>query len=105
MIPGRRSLADSVGFDLLASDLGNAVENALQCALTGHAVFANGADPLFIFRQSLAASIREIETHPRGRLFQDFLLKGPYEDVGEIPAELVGQRLSDADTAAAITFI
>lgn len=105
MIPGTRSLADSVGFDLIASDLGNAVESALQVALTGRAVFANGTDPLFIFRQSLAASIREIETHPRGRLFQEFLLKGPYEDIGEIPAELVGQRLSDADTAAAITFI
>lgn len=105
MISSTNSLADSVGFDLLASDLGSAVESALQIALTGHAVFASGTDPLFIFRQSLAASIREIETHPLGGLFQDFLLKGPYEDIGEIPAELLGQRLSDADTAAAITFV
>ena len=105
MIPGARSLADSVGFDLIGSALGNDVESALQIALTGRAVFVNGTDPLFIFRQSLAASIREIETHPRGRLFQEFLLKGPYEDIGEIPAELIGQRLSNADTAAVITFI
>lgn len=100
-----RSLADYVGFDLIASDLGNAVESALQVALSGGAVFANGHDALVIFRQTLAASIRNIESHPRGRLFQEFLLKGPYEDIGEIPAELVGQRFSDADTAAAITFI
>ncbi len=33
------------------------------------------------------------------------MLKGPYEDVGEIPTALVGQRLSDAETASAITFI
>jgi len=105
MIHGKRSLADTVGFDLLAPDLGNDVESALQVALTGHAIFANGTDPLSIFRQSLAASIREIETHPLGKLFQEFLLKGPYEDIGEIPAELIGQRLSDTDTASAITFI
>lgn len=106
MIPGTRSLADSVGFDLIASDLGNAVESAMQVALKGGAVFAKGTDPLSIFRESLAESIRDIETHPRGRLFQEFLFKGPYEDIGEkIPAELAGKRLSDADTAAAITFI
>jgi hypothetical protein len=64
-----------------------------------------GPIPLFIFRRALAASIRDIESHPRGRLFQEFLLKGPYEDIGEIPARLAGQRLSDADSAAAITFI
>lgn len=105
MPPNTRSIADSVGFDLIGSDLGYAVESAMKIALSDHAVFANGTDPLFIFRQSLAASIREIETHPLGGLFQEFLLKGPYEDIGEIPAEMVGQRLSDADTAAAITFI
>jgi hypothetical protein len=105
MIHCIRSIVDSVGFDLIGSDLGNAVEASLQVALKGQAVFANGTDPLFIFRQSLSASIREIETHPLGILFQDFLFKGPYDDIGEFPAELVGQHLSDADTAAAITFI
>ena len=99
------SLVDSVGFDLIGSDLGKDVESALQVALAGGAVFPNGTDPLFIFRQALSASIRDIESHPRGRLFQEFLLKGPYEDVGEIPMELVGQRLSDAESASAITFI
>ncbi len=99
------SLVDSVGFDLIGSDLGKDVESALQVALAGGAVFPNGTDPLFIFRQALSASIRDIESHPRGQLFQGFLLKGPYEDVGEIPMELVGQRLSDAESASAITFI
>ncbi|MBI9084163.1 MAG: hypothetical protein JEZ11_11240 [Desulfobacterales bacterium] len=99
------SLVDSAGFDLVDSDLGTDIESSLQFTLTGGAVFSNGTTPLSIFRQALSASIRDIESHPRGRLFQEFLLKGPYEDVGEIPKELVGQRLSDAECASAITFI
>ncbi len=105
MITGMSSLADSVGFDLITSGLSKDIESALQFALTGHAVFESGNDPLIIFQHALAASIRDIELHPRGRLFQEFLRKGPYEDIGEIPVELAGQRLSDADTAAVITFI
>lgn len=99
------SLVDTVCFELVDADLGKDVESALQAALAGGAVFPNATDPLSIFRQTLAASIRNIESHPRGRLFQDFLLKGPYGDTGEIPTELVGQRLSDAESASAITFI
>lgn len=99
------SLANTVGFELLGTDLGKDVEDALQDALAGGAVFSNGADPLSIFRQTLATSIRNIELHPRGRLFQEFLLKGPYENPGKIPRKLVGKRMSDADTASAITFI
>jgi hypothetical protein len=99
------SLAETVGFELLGSGLGKDVESALQAALSGGAAFANGHETLVIFRQALATSIRNIESHPRGRLFQEFLLKGPYEDRGKIPTAFVGQRLSDADSAAAITFI
>jgi hypothetical protein len=105
MIADSGPLVDTVGFELLGSSLGKEVESALQTALSGGAVFANGHDALAIFRRALATSIRNIESHPRGRLFQEFLLKGPYEDIGEIPTDLVAQRLSDADSAAAITFI
>jgi len=105
MISDSGPLAETAGFELLGADLGKDVESALETALAGGAIFPNATVPLSIFRESLAASIRDIESHPRGRLFQEFLLKGPYEDVGEIPTALVGQRLSDADSAAAITFI
>jgi len=105
MASGAESLADTVGFELVGSDLGGDVESSLSGALIGGAIFSEGTDPLVIFRKTLASSITDIETHPRGRLFQKFLLKGPYEDSGEIPAELVKQRLSDAETASAITFI
>jgi hypothetical protein len=100
-----RSLTDTVGFELLGGYLGKDVESALETSLAGGAIFPNATDPLSIFRESLALSIRNIESHPRGRLFQKFLLKGPYEDAGKIPRELVAERLSDAESAAAITFI
>jgi len=99
------SLAETVGLELLGPGLGEDVRSALQAAFSGGAVFANGHDALALFRQVLATSIRDIESHPRGRLFQELLLKGPYEDVGDIPTALVDERLSDADAAAAITFI
>ena len=105
MASDAESLADTVGFDLVGSDFGCDVESALKAALLGGAVFPEGTNPLVIFRKTLASSITDIETHPRSKLFQDFLLKGPYEDSGEIPAELVKQRLSDTETASAITFI
>lgn len=82
-----KSLVDTVGFELVGADLGKDVESRLQAALAGGAVFPNANDPLSIFRQTLASSIRSIESHPRGRLFQDFLLKGPYEGAGQIPTE------------------
>ncbi|MBD3336822.1 MAG: hypothetical protein GF355_15020 [Candidatus Eisenbacteria bacterium] len=99
------ALADTVDFELLGPNLGRDLEAAIESALSGGAIFRDGPDPLVIFREALSASIRDIESHPRGILFQEFLLKGPYEDAGEIPRALREQRLSDADTAAAITFI
>jgi hypothetical protein len=105
MISDSDHLARSAGFELLGPVLGKDVKSALRAALPGGVVFASGNDALGIFRQTLSASIRDIESHPRGRLFQDFLLKGPYEKDGEIPPALAGQRLSDSESAAAITFI
>lgn len=98
-------LANTVGFDLVDTDLGKGIEIALQTALSGGAVFHNGTAPLSIFRKALIASIRDIESHPRGRLFQELLAKSPYEDAGEIPAEMVGKFLSDYETTSVIAFI
>jgi len=105
MIADIEPLVNTVGFELVGSELGCDIESALNAALIGGAIFEEGDDPIVIFRKALASSIVEIETHPRGRLFQQFLLKGPYEDSGEIPAKLTNQRLSDTETASAITFI
>lgn len=105
IIETRRDLVDSAGFGLLGADLGKELKNSLRSALAGGAIFARCAGPLSILREVLAASIRDIESHPRGWLLQDFLRKGPYEGPGEIPSDLVSLRLSDAQSASAITFI
>ena len=102
---GARSLAKSVGFELLGPLLGGDVESALNDALRAGVVFSAGTGAIAIFQETLSASIRGIESHPRGVLFQEFLSKGPYEDVGEIPPALVDRRLSDSLTAEAIRFI
>lgn len=103
--PISMSLVDTVGFDLVGFELGQDIEFAVQMALHNGAVFPSASDPLLIFREAVAASIRDIESHPRGKIFQKFLLKGPYEAGGEIPTELVRERLSDTESAAAIAFI
>lgn len=98
-------LVDTVGFDILGEALGEDIEVSLREALVSGAVFSEGLDPLSIFRKSLAESIRTIENNERSILFQRFLRDGPYEDSGEIPPEIISERLSDDETAAAIRFI
>jgi hypothetical protein len=97
--------AGSANLDLLGDGLASDVERSLHDALEAGAVFPAGSDPLGIFRNTLAESIRDIENHERGLLLQRFLLQGPYEDGGTVPAEMVSQRLSDDDTAVATAFI
>jgi len=98
-------LASTVGFDLPGEDLGADVERAVNTALKACAVFPGGGDALAIFQNTLAASIRDIEGDERGRLFQRFLLDGPYEREGPIPPELRGKRLTPEECATAITFV
>jgi len=98
-------IAELPGFEIIGIQFGRDVEFALKTALSGGVIFNNAGKPLSIFREAIAASTRDIEYHPKGILFQEFLSKGPYEDQGEIPTELVSSRLSDTDTASVITFI
>jgi hypothetical protein len=77
----------------------------LKTSLAAGVVFPFGTDPLSIFRNTVQTSIRDIEADKRGQFFQRFLRDGPYEGDGEIPPELYGKRLTDRETAEAITFI
>lgn len=99
------SLAESVGFDILGEGLGRDIERALTSALGGGAVFHSGTNALSVFRNALAASVRSMETHPKGQLFKRFLRDGPYEGDGDIPSELRGQRLNDEETTSVIAFV
>ncbi len=89
---------------MLGEALGEDVEASIETAIAAGAVFEGDGDASVVYRRALDASIRDVESHPRGRLFQEFLRKGPYEHEDEIPNELCGQRLADEDVAAAITF-
>lgn len=100
-----QSLSSTVGFDLLEAAFGADVEQAVSTALKADAVFPDGGDALAIFRNTLAASIRDIDGDKRGRMFQRFLRDGPYEREGPIPPELLGKRLTPEGCATAITFI
>ena len=103
--PWPNPLAEKSGFDILGLDIGRNVELSIAEAISGGAVFAERAHPLVIFRAALGASIRDIESHPRGCLFQRFLKDGPYERDGPTPRALAGQRLSDDEVESTITFI
>ena len=46
MASDAESLADTVGFELVGSDLDSDVESALSAALVGGAVFSDGTNPL-----------------------------------------------------------
>lgn len=98
-------LTDTVGFNLLGDALAQDIEKSIQAALDAGAVFAGASDPLSIFRESLAESIRTIESDNRIGLFQRFLKDGPYTDSGAIPVDVASAYLSDNETAAAIRFI
>lgn len=99
------SLAETVGFELVGAQLGRDIDHAINAALKYGVVFPKQGSPLSIFREALATSIRAIETHHREPLFQNFLLKGPYENSGPIPKKLIGYRLSDDEVASVIKFI
>lgn len=97
--------ADAGELSLVGDALAGDVERSIREALAAGANFLSGSDPLSIFRNALAESIRDIEHHESGQLLQRFLLNGPYEDVGDIPPDKVSRHLSDDETASAIAFI
>lgn len=102
---GSRALAEQANLGLLGKALGEDIEAAIALALRSGVVLVSPSDPLGVFRDTLASAIRSIEHHPRGKLLQRFLREGPYERDGQIPPELVHRRLSDTETASAISFI
>lgn len=75
------SLAADVGFDLLGERLGGDLDGALSSALKAGVVFPGGGDARATFRNTQAASIRDIEEDDRGRLFQR-ILRPKTEDSG-----------------------
>lgn len=92
-------------FALVGQALSRDIRSAIGSALAAEAVFPVGADPVSIFRATLAESIRDIERHPIGKLFRTFMTKGPYVDSGPIPAAKRHRYLSDDEVARVTAFI
>lgn len=88
---------------MIGSGLANDLLESITIALDSGAVFSEGTKPITIFRDAVAKAITDIEE--RAGLLRRFLRDGPYEHDGDISPELRGGRLTDEETARAITFI
>lgn len=103
--PDSSTLADQADFDLLRDELATDLQSALAAALNAGVSFESGSTPLQIFRAAVAATVRDIQEHPTGRLLGRFLRHGPLVEGEPVSAEVLAQRLTDDETANAIRFI
>lgn len=99
------TIAATVGFELLDDLLARDVETTLAAALKAEVELPVGTTPLEVFRDTVRTAVGRIHEDGRAPLFLRFLKDGPYEDGGEIPAELRDKRLTDDETAAVTGFI
>lgn len=99
------TLAKSVAYDLLPEGLAVDLFSSVSSALEGGTVFEYGSAPLHVFQHAVDGAVRDIRRHPRGQLLQRLVTQGPYEREGAFPAELMGSRLTDEETAKAIRFV
>ena len=87
----------------LASAIHRSVASALACPFV---CLHGGGTELDVFRQSLHAAIRDIERHPRGRLFQRLIEFGPHNP--DDPKSLTSDGatlLSDPECGSCVEFI
>jgi hypothetical protein len=89
--------------EMIGQDLANDVMDSISIGLKARAVFKEGDRPHIIFQAAVAKAITDIAE--RSSLLGRFLRDGPYERKGKIPKRLRNQRLTDEETARAITFI
>lgn len=97
-----RSLAETVGFDFIGHELGDALHAALRHALRAYAVFSSPHEPLGLFREAIATAIGRITADRRWDLFQRFLKHGPKDVEDRLPKS--GQ-LTEAETARVVAFV
>jgi hypothetical protein len=87
----------------LASDLRHSVARALHVP---SAHVPGGPGVRRVFARSLRAAIRDIEAHPRGRLFRRLIESGPRrEDASEGAEDDESGALSDAECSACVEFV
>lgn len=72
-------LADSLDATVFDCPMGRDVESSLASALEAGVAFADGDTPFLLFRAAVTEAVREIESHPRGRLLQRLVSADPRE--------------------------
>lgn len=97
-----RALAETVDFDFIGQELGDALYAALRDALRANAVFPSAENPLGLFREAIATAIGRITENERWDLFQHFLKHGS-KDV-EDPLPKPGQ-LTEAEAVRVVSFV
>jgi hypothetical protein len=101
--PTDEDLISIIGNQPLASAIHRSVTFALRCPFV-HLV--KGKTVRDIFKHSLDAAIRDIEKHPRGKLFRRLIEYGPLNP--DAPETLISDNettLSDPECGSCVEFI
>ena len=86
--------------------LARGIVHAIETGLQQPCVHLNGETVWQVFKASLEAAIRDIETHPRGKLFRRLLEYGPPDAHSPIMSASDGETiLSDPECTEGIKFI
>lgn len=98
-----QKIASIIGNGPLASDIHRSVSSALICPFVS---LVGGKTVWDVFEQSLKAAIRDIEQHPRGKLFRRLIEYGPHNP--DVPETLISDNettLSDPECGLCVEFI
>lgn len=101
--PSDQEIASIIHNQPLASAVHTSVASALLCPFARLAV---GQTTWDVFKHSLDAAIRDIQEHPRGKLFRRLIEYGPHNpDDPEAPASDGKTILSDPECGLCVDFI
>ena len=98
-----QKIASVIGDTPLALDIHRSVSNALNCSFV---CLVSGKTVWDVFERSLNTAIRDIEKHPRGKLFQRLIKYGPRNP--DDPETLINDNkttLSDLECGSCVEFI
>ena len=102
-VHAEKKLASILNSRPLASSIHRSIANALKCPFLH---LAGGKTVWEVFQASLNAAIRDIESHPRGKLFRRLIEFGPHHPDDPKALASDGETvLSDPECGTAVEFI
>lgn len=98
-----KAIGEIIGNASLAASIDEALSRALACSFVR---LGTGRNPWEVFKRSLHAAIRDIETHPRGKLFRRLVEYGHHHPDQPKALTSNGQTiLSDVELGECVEFI